>query len=189
MTLNNRVVGRLGPDYWATFDFKKSINLQNTVRQLDKDLDPPEGDASERYGFLPNGLFAFWLQNGKGERQDTAPDFIAPDKRTPNVTSDNDGRVHIGLSCIACHVAPGSSLSRTTRENYTGGHPARTPPTTRSPSAIGNSTCPTLVRSDPRTTRHGTPGRLLKVNGMRELATTLQATLTRRRYAYAEEMR
>lgn len=104
VTGQNRVVGKLAPEYWASFDFKKSTDLSNVLRQLDGALDPPEGDASERYAFLPNGLFVFWLQNGQGVRQDFAPDFIASDKRSPNPTSENDSRVHIGLSCVACHV-------------------------------------------------------------------------------------
>lgn len=100
VTLQNRVVARLAPGYWATFDFKKGVNRANVLRQLDDQLDPPEGDASERYTFLPNGLFAFWLQNGQGVRQDFAPDFIASDRQA----TSNDGRVHVGLSCVRCHV-------------------------------------------------------------------------------------
>jgi hypothetical protein len=102
VTLNNRRLVRLGAitgGYWFSEDFKTSTAKQNVLRLLDEETDPPKGDASEQYGFLPNGLFAFWLQNAQGVRQDSAPDFIASDR----LTGDNDGRVHIGLSCIRCH--------------------------------------------------------------------------------------
>ena len=103
VTLNNRTLARYGAasgGWWVSYDFKKSVDRSNVIRFLDKDVDPPDGDASEQYGVLPNGLFAFWLQNDKGERQDTAPDFIASD----STASGNDRRVHIGLSCVRCHV-------------------------------------------------------------------------------------
>lgn len=103
VTLQNRGIVRfqaITGAYWLTQDFKKSVDRQNVLRLLDLDRDPPAGDASERYGTLPNGLFVFWLQNSKGERQDSAPDFIASD----GVASGTDRRVHIGKSCITCHV-------------------------------------------------------------------------------------
>lgn len=103
VTLQNRSLVRLQGatgGVWKTQDFKTSVDRQNVLRNLDRDLEPPDGDASEQYGFLPNGLFAFWLQNGKGERQDTAPDFIASDGQS----SGTDRRVHVGLSCVRCHV-------------------------------------------------------------------------------------
>ncbi len=102
VTLNNRSMERFqaitGP-YYRTQDFKTSQDKQNTLRLLDGDTEPPKGDASEQYGTLPNGLFAFWLQNGKGERQDAAPDFIASD----SVETGVDRRVRSGVSCIRCH--------------------------------------------------------------------------------------
>lgn len=103
VTLNNRGLTRLQAltgGYWFSQDYKTSSDKQNTVRLLDGDTDPPQGDASEQYGVLPNRLFAYWLQNGQGERQDSAPDFIARDSKT----TSNDGRVHIFLSCCRCHV-------------------------------------------------------------------------------------
>jgi hypothetical protein len=102
VTLNNRGIERFGTingPYYRTQDYKTNNFKQNTLRLLDGDTDPPHGDASEQYGTLSNGLFAFWLQNAAGERQDTAPDFIASDG---NSTS-TDRRVHSGLSCIRCH--------------------------------------------------------------------------------------
>lgn len=123
VTLNNRVITRLGAasgGWWKTYDFKKSFDRSNVLRQLDADLEPPEGDASEQYGHLPNDLFTFWLQNGQGVRQDFAPDFIASNKSSPHATSDNDGRVHIGLSCIACHVAGLQPVKDYARRLYKG---------------------------------------------------------------------
>ena len=105
VTLNNRSMERfatLTGSYWRTHDFKSSTFKQNTLRLLDGDTDPPKGDASEQYGSLPNELFAFWLQNDKGERQDAAPDFIASDGHA----TSTDRRVHIGVSCVRCH-SPG----------------------------------------------------------------------------------
>lgn len=103
VTLQNRGIVRfqsLTGGYWTTQDFKTSIKRQNVIRLLDQDREPPQGDASEQYGFLPNGLFAYWLQNKDGDRQDFAPDFIASDHQTRG----NDRRIHAGKSCIACHV-------------------------------------------------------------------------------------
>lgn len=103
VTLNNRSIARMQAitgAYWFTQDFKASKDKQNTVRLLDFSTEPPKGDASEQYGTLPNGLFAFWLQNGDGARQDTAPDFIASDGKSHST----DRRVHVGLSCIRCHT-------------------------------------------------------------------------------------
>lgn len=117
VTLQNRALLRfqsITGGYWVTQDFKTSLDRQNVLRNLDKDLDPPEGDASEQYGVLPNGLFAFWLQNAKGERQDTAPDFIASDGQA----SGNDRRVHIGLSCIRCHAEGIRPINDWARQHY-----------------------------------------------------------------------
>lgn len=103
VTLENRGILReeaFGGNRWVTQDFKTSVARQNVIRLLEGDRDPPQGDASEQYGTLPNGLYAFWLQNDKGERQDAAPDFIASD----SAASGTDRRVHIGLSCVRCHV-------------------------------------------------------------------------------------
>lgn len=103
VTLNNRSITRvpsLTGGYWITDDFKTSVDKQNTLRLFKPDYEPPHGDASERYGVLPNGLFAYWLQDAKGARQDVAPDFIASDAQAPGT----DRRVHVGVSCIRCHV-------------------------------------------------------------------------------------
>jgi hypothetical protein len=119
VTLQNRSIlrfqGATG-GYWVTQDFKTSVDRQNVLRNLDRDLEPPDGDASEQYGFLPNGLFAFWLQDGKGQRQDTAPDFIASD----GSSNSNDRRVHVGLSCVRCHVEGLRPINDYARRLYRG---------------------------------------------------------------------
>lgn len=119
VTLQNRGILRfqsITGGYWVTQEFKTSVGRQNVLRLLDGDLDPPGGDASEQYGVLPNGLFAFWLQNAAGERQDTAPDFIASDGRA----SGNDRRVHVGMSCVACHAEGLRPIDDYARKLYRG---------------------------------------------------------------------
>jgi hypothetical protein len=100
VTLNNRVIEwypAQGGDYWRSLDYKEAVGKRNVVRFLDGDQD--REDASEQYGPLPNGLFAVWLQNGQGQRQNIAPDFIASD----GAATGTDRRVHVGLSCFRCH--------------------------------------------------------------------------------------
>jgi hypothetical protein len=100
VTLNNRAMFRapaITGGYWVTSDFARSAADKNSLRLLDPDI---KADASEQYGTLPNGLFAFWLQNADGARQDTAPDSIASDGRA----TGTDRRVHVGLSCVRCHA-------------------------------------------------------------------------------------
>lgn len=84
--------------YWQTRDvLDDNKDARNALRQLDGDY---RHQAEEIYGFLPNGLFAYFLSNDQGVRQDSAPDGIGPDKTAPG----NDGKIHIGLSCVRCHV-------------------------------------------------------------------------------------
>lgn len=103
VTLNNRGIERFSSItgcYWRTQDFKTNTFRQNVLRFLDGTTEPPKGDASEQYGTLANGMFAFWLQNAQGERQDEAPASIAGDGRSKTP----DHRVQIGLNCVRCHV-------------------------------------------------------------------------------------
>lgn len=103
VALHNRGISRLQSltgGYWITLDFKTSTDRQNTARLLAGDTQPPNGDASEQYGVLPNRLFAYWLQDAKGNRQDTAPDDIASDGRS----TSPDRRVQPMLSCVRCHT-------------------------------------------------------------------------------------
>lgn len=119
VTLNNRGIewyASITGDYYRTQDYKTSTFKQNTIRLLAGDTEPPAGDASEQYGTLPNGLFAFWLQNDKGERQDSAPDFIASD----GSASGTDRRVHAGKSCIVCHSEGIRPVNDWVRRVYSG---------------------------------------------------------------------
>jgi hypothetical protein len=104
VALNNRGIARQGTvtggAFWATADFKTSVGKQNVLRLLrDQDTQPPHGDASEQYGTLPNGLFAFFLVNADGTRQDVVPPDIAGDRNG----IANDLQVHF-RSCAQCHV-------------------------------------------------------------------------------------
>jgi len=99
VTLNNRGLERyqaITGAYWKSRDYVRNTDTKNALRLLDGDI---EEDANEEYVTLPNGLFAFWLQDGKGNRADTAPDTIASDGKAPGT----DRRVHVGISCVRCH--------------------------------------------------------------------------------------
>lgn len=121
VTVNNRAIewtqGFDGGVY-RSFDFLTNVFKQNVTRILRGDLDPPEGDASEQYGPLSNGLFAYWLQNKAGVRQDVAPPDIASDKRS----TSNDTQVHVMLSCVRCHVEGLRPLDDWMRKVYAEGN-------------------------------------------------------------------
>jgi hypothetical protein len=100
---NNRQVFRYATitgSWWETRDAKNSREKRNAVSNL---LDDYQHDAEEIVYTLPNGLAGYFLGDNKGVRQDTAPDFIASDGRSTN----QDRRVHVGYSCIACHTDGG----------------------------------------------------------------------------------
>lgn len=100
VALNNRRLvrfGKIGGAKWITLDAKNGLDRRNFARVLDEGF---EFDATEQIASLPNGLHAFWLANARGERQDTAPDFIASD----GSASGTDRRVHASKSCVVCHV-------------------------------------------------------------------------------------
>jgi hypothetical protein len=96
----NRLIlgaGAIGNGYWKTLDvFDSSTKRKNAIAALDDEF---EHDAEEHYGFLPNYLFAFYLSDVRGVQQDSAPDKIGSDTTSTN----NDGRIHVCLSCIRCH--------------------------------------------------------------------------------------
>jgi hypothetical protein len=96
---NNRTVLRsptfTNGYFWATHDTLKSIDDRDYMRNfLDEKF-----DATEIIATLSNGLQAYFLANGKGERQDAAPTDIAIDNTAADRTVRN------GRSCIVCHVA------------------------------------------------------------------------------------
>lgn len=103
VTVQNRSLERfatINGYYWRSHDFKTSTLKQNTLRLLDGDTEPPQGDASEQYAALANGLLAVWLQNADAKRQNVAPPDIASDSHS----TSNDRQVHVGLSCFRCHA-------------------------------------------------------------------------------------
>ncbi len=84
--------------YWVTRDaLDDNKNEKNAIRQLDEQY---KHQAEELYAYLPNGLFVYYLSDEKGTRQDSAPDKISSDDTAPG----RDKRIHIGLSCVRCHV-------------------------------------------------------------------------------------
>lgn len=101
VTLQPRAIIRQisgGGSYWRSLDFKEATGKKNPLRILGKDIEN-DYDATEQFGHLPNGFWATGLFDGKGKRQNAAPDFIASDGRSKS----HDKRVHVNASCIRCH--------------------------------------------------------------------------------------
>lgn len=101
---NNRLIERHESGavvYWKSYDFAANIGRQNLFAHP---LGPGNGDASfvhdggEIIFALPNGLQAYFLADGKGERIDKGPTAIVSDPRRPDRAVEN------GLSCISCHA-------------------------------------------------------------------------------------
>jgi hypothetical protein len=79
--------------YWSTHDSKKSVDDRRYMQNfLDEKF-----DATEDIGTLPNGLQAYFLTDGAGNRLDEADLNIAIDN------SNVDRVVRSGRSCITCH--------------------------------------------------------------------------------------
>lgn len=105
-----------GP-YWRSLDYDASTDRKNPLRLLDGDAEPV---ATEQFGVLPNGLFAYWLgaiqQKGQeAVRQDAAPDNIASD----GTVRGNDRRVHVGRNCLVCHQEGLRPINDWARRIYT----------------------------------------------------------------------
>jgi len=92
----------IGGWYLKTYDFAKAVGAKNPLRVLGDDISKV-ADATEQYGPLPNGLWATFLADGNGVRQDSAPDKIASD----SMSRSTDKRVHINVSCVRCHTNGG----------------------------------------------------------------------------------
>jgi len=91
-----RRVQSLTGGLWLTIDVNTSVGERNALRNL-LDL---KADVTEQIAVLPNGLPAFWLADGQGNRQNSAPDSIAGNTAHRGV----DTRVHAGpLTCLICH--------------------------------------------------------------------------------------
>ncbi len=94
---HNRVVerhtSRYGA-YWKSYDFAGSVGTQNIFTH-------PlsfEQDGGEVVFNLPNGLQAYYISDGQGNRIDVAPTEIVSNPAA------NEPAVHNGLSCIGCHT-------------------------------------------------------------------------------------
>jgi mono/diheme cytochrome c family protein len=94
---NNRVVERhVSPygAYWKSFDFRNNLGAQNIFRDPIR-LNPAGGEVIFN---LPNGLQAYFLANGAGQRLDVAPIEIVADRNNPDEPVIQNGR-----SCMSCH--------------------------------------------------------------------------------------
>lgn len=79
--------------YWESHDSLNSVEDRQYVQNfLNEDF-----DATEDIGTLPNGLQAYFLTNGDGDRVDFADPNVAVD------SSAHDSIVRTGRSCIVCH--------------------------------------------------------------------------------------
>lgn len=80
--------------YWLSYDFKSEDGLSNI---FDHPLDFEQA-GGEIIFTLPNGLQAYMLVDGAGDRIDRGPLQIVQDHETPEETE-----VINGLSCMSCH--------------------------------------------------------------------------------------
>ncbi len=98
---NRQIVqtGAQAGKHWTTLEVKKQkargIAIQN-LRRGEFDF-----AAQEHYAPLPNTLPVTFLNDAKGVRQSSVPDFIAGDNSPLN--RSRDLRVHINLACMRCH--------------------------------------------------------------------------------------
>ncbi len=100
--------------YWQTRDvLDDNKDARDALLQLDGDF---KHQAEEIYAFLPNGLFAYFLCDDKGVRQDSAPDKIGGDDTAPG----RDKRIHVGLSCLRCHAGGLKPINDWGRDTFDG---------------------------------------------------------------------
>jgi hypothetical protein len=93
---NNRVLERHGTPagaYWQSFDFRGNAGDQNIFQDPVR-LRPAGGEIIFN---LPNGLQAYFLANGDGDRIDAAPIEIVSDRHQADPVIRN------GRSCMTCH--------------------------------------------------------------------------------------
>lgn len=98
--------------YWKSYDFKADDGNSNLLRYplgplnlFPKGKHPYpnqafEHDGGEMIWALPNGLHAYMLTDGKGERIDFGPTEVVKDSKD---TAGRGGIIFNGLSCMACH--------------------------------------------------------------------------------------
>jgi len=107
---NNRVVERHESPYgayWRSYDFRSNAGKQNIYKNP-MDFEAAGGEIIFN---LPNGLQAYLLVDGKGNRIDTGPIDIVSNKE--NV---NDPVVRNGLTCMSCHAQGLKRFSDTMRQ-------------------------------------------------------------------------
>ncbi len=100
-------VGRsLGGNVWGTLDTDKqrarSVALRNLRRRGKGSF---EHNTEEWYAPLPNGLFATFLSDDKGVRQNVAPGDTHGLHDTSPANESVSAVLHINLGCINCHAA------------------------------------------------------------------------------------
>ena len=97
VSAHNRVVERhsfRNGAYWKSHDFASSVGLKNILQNpLSFDR-----DGGEIIFNLPNGLQAYYVSDGSGNRIDVAPTSIVSNPAA------SDPAVRNGLSCIGCHT-------------------------------------------------------------------------------------
>src|SRR5206468_11438159 len=94
---NNRVLERHATSYgayWQSYDFRGNAGEENVFRDPVR-LHPAGGEIIFN---LPNGLQAYFLANGQGQRLDAAPIEIVSDRHQPE-----DPVIRNGRSCMVCH--------------------------------------------------------------------------------------
>ncbi len=100
VSVNNRLIerhefpGASNRVYWLSYDFAGNDGCRNLFAEP---LDFCE-DGGEIIFNLPNGLQAYMLVDGNGDRIDEGPDDIVTDPEQP------DQNVVNGLSCMGCHA-------------------------------------------------------------------------------------
>lgn len=100
--------------YWQTRDaFGRSHGKRNALNALDKDFD---FQAQRHFGFLPNGLFTYYLSDKNGVQQDTAPPQVGPDT---SVTTEAGDAIHIFRGCAICHLEGLRPLKDWSRNTFT----------------------------------------------------------------------
>lgn len=108
---NNRLIERHDSPhgaYWKSYDFSANVNGQNLFQHpLGPSAVLAKARAAEAFQAaggeiifnLPNGLQAYMLVDGVGQRIDKGPTAIVSDPNQP------DRAVVNGISCMSCHYA------------------------------------------------------------------------------------
>ena len=111
VSAHNRVVERhsfRNGAYWKSHDFASSVGPKNILQNpLSFDR-----DGGEVIFNLPNGLQAYYVSDGGGNRIDVAPTSIVSNPAA------SDPSVRNGLSCIGCHTEGMKTFEDVVRGTY-----------------------------------------------------------------------